>query len=516
MKKAIVYLILYLFVSLIYVSARGQVIVHASKDRVIKDVYILASDSLRGRKFPDIGREKAAAYIAEQFSLAGLKAINENEEPYFQKIPVSKIDRGRTVIHKNEKIFRTGSRFSFAATKTLDDSLSLPVKFIGFSSSEKVGYTGPDTLVFFLAYDMIDVHNKLDELVEATGAKYFGFSIFKERSIFQRFASNKSSNIISNERLLSGYQYPKGAFGIGAGHEHDWLYKYLPDKEEDFAVFMFDEELFEKFFYDTPVSMRRNSQKSDRNGVLTEPVIKHLTFVTNFKLVEIFGLDDNVIGYIEGTDLKDEVVIICGHYDHLGKRGGNIYYGADDNASGTAAVMELARMFRQATDEGMEFRRTVVFIAFGAEETGLNGSYYYVTNPTFPIENTVLVINMDMIGRSDQLKDEPGHAIVQTMGSLRRQVWRAFRSVDKLIDDIELERAGLSFSSLAFYAGSDHFPFIREGIPAAVVNTGMHTDYHKPTDTPDKINYDNMVNIIRVVFVAASKVANEPKRFPRK
>ena len=514
MKKAITSLLFLVIICFAFYAEENKVSVYASKNRVIKDVYVLASDSFRGRKFPDVGREKAAAYIAGQFNKADLKAIHEGEEPYFQKIPVSRLERGRTVIYTNDDVYRSGNSFSFAATEALDDSLSIPVKFIGYSSAEEIGYTGRDTLIFFLAHDMVDAHNRLDALIEETGARLFGFSIMEESSIFPSFRTGEASNIIFNERLNTGYQYPKTAFGMGAAREQDWLYDYLPVKNDDFGVFLFNKLLVEKFFGESLEKIHKDARRSFRKGIMTEPVDKHLTFVSNFELTKAYKFDDNVIGYIEGSDLKDEVLIICGHYDHLGKRGKEIYYGADDNASGTAAVMELARMFRQAKNSGMEFRRSIVFIAFGAEETGLNGSSYYVANPVFPLEKTVLVINLDMVGRADQIENQPGYATVQPMVRHRRPVWRAFRRVDRSIDNIVLNRAGLSLSSLMFYAGSDHFPFIREGVPAVVVNTGMHDDYHEPTDTPDKINYDNLINIVRIVFAVAAKVANEPERFP--
>jgi len=490
-----------------YAIDNGRVVVYASKERVIKDVYTLASDSMQGRKFSGPGREKAASYIAGQFQKAGLKGINDNEEPYFQKIPVRNIDRGKTIIYKNDFEYISGESFSFASTEALDDSLSIPVKFVGYSTGEMVGCTGEDTLVFFLAHDLTDAHFRLKDLAGATGAKYFGFSIFGEK--------REVSNFISNEQSLSLDRYPVNSFGYFRTDRSDnWLFDYLPYTGKDIGLFLFDEKLFSKQFGQQLRTKHRLSEKSFRNGVLPYSVETTLSFMTTFQLIEITTFDDNVIGYIEGTDLRDEFVIICGHYDHLGKRGDKIFYGADDNASGTAAVMELARMFMQARNSGMDFRRSIVFIAFGAEESGLNGSLYYVENPVFPVENTVLVINLDMIGRSDQPEEVPGYGFVLPMQGLRRPVWRAFRNTGRQIDDIRLERMLPSIRTIMSYLGSDHYSFIRKGVPAAYVNTGMHPDYHRPSDTPDKINYDNLVNIIKVVFTIAAKVANEPERFP--
>jgi|GEM_PF-202787 len=515
--RTIIFALFFLLNIFCYSHAQhNDVFVHSSKTRVAKDVYTLASDSMRGRQFPDEGREKAALYIARQFQEAGLKGINKGKERYFQKIPATKIDLGRTVIKHNDETLRSGSSnaFSFASTKALDDSLSIPVKFVGYSSADIIGHTGKDTLIYFLAYDMIDAQKRLEELAQNTGAKYFGFSIREEKLSISGLFYNEAYNLISNEKNLAQYKYSTGVFGTGEEHEHDWLYNYIAGKENDIGVFLFHDNFFEKYFGQSLRAMHRDSRRSARQDELPEPVDKELNFITNFRLIEIQKYDDNVIGYIEGTELKDEVVIICGHYDHLGKRGDEIYYGADDNASGTAAVMELARMFKQAKNNGMKFKRSVVFVAFGAEESGLNGSSYYVENPVFPLEKTALVINLDMIGRSDQPADVPGHAFVLPMQGLRSPVWRAFRNTGRQIDGIRLERVWPSLQSMMFYFGSDHYPFMKNDVPAVNLNTGMHPDYHQPTDTPDKINYDNLINIIKTTFVVAAKVASDPVRFP--
>lgn len=496
-------------------SGSGYVVVHALKERLVKDVHVLASDSLRGRKFPDIGREKAADYIAGQFAEAGLKGIKHGDEPFFQKIPAKRIDMGETKIYSGGGVYNSGANFSFAATKELDVRQSMPVKFVGYSTdNEIVGYTGKDTLVFFLAYDIIDASMRLEKLTDATGAKYFGFAIHNnKRSLRSSYIAGESLSLIFQERSLANYSYPDGVFGMGVDSEEKWLYDYLPATDNDIGVFLFGDRLFKSFFDEELEDVSGEAWRSKRKNELPQVSDKQLDFESSFRLIEIIKKDDNVIGYFEGTDLRDEVVIICGHYDHLGKRGNNIYYGADDNASGTAAVMELARLFREAKDDGMEFRRTIVFIAFGAEETGLNGSKFYVSNPVFPLENTVVVINMDMIGRSDPPEMVPGYVNVKPMLSLRRPLRRTFKSIDREMDNIEVNTMGLSFSDMRFYFGSDHYSFIKEGVPAVIVNTGMHDDYHKPTDTADKINYSNMTNIVKMVFAVAAKVANEPERY---
>ena len=198
----------------------------------------------------------------------------------------------------------------------------------------------------------------------------------------------------------------------------------------------------------------------------------------------------NVIGMLEGSNpiLKNEVIIIGAHYDHLGRggegsgslapRSGDIHYGADDNASGTAGVLELARIFSKQKP-----KRTILFMTFSGEEEGLLGSNYYVNHPLLPLANTVAMINMDMIGR---MKD--GHLIVGGVGTAKE--WRELMAAEKQFQ-LTLNEDG--------FGPSDHSSFYAKQIPVLFFWTGTHNDYHKPSDTFDKINYDDEARILELV-----------------
>jgi Zn-dependent M28 family amino/carboxypeptidase len=304
-------------------------------------------------------------------------------------------------------------------------------------------------------------------------------------------------------------------YGMGT-KEPSWLYSYLPDSTHDIKVMLISDDLFEKLYDQSYSAAKTNLKRSMKPGVDIEKSITSITLKSNFRIEEILSYDENVIGYIEGTDLKDEFIIICGHYDHLGMQPKGVCLGADDNASGTAGVMELARMCSKAKKNGFEFRRSIVFIAFCAEESGLNGSNYYVENPIFPLEKTALVINMDMIGRSDTPPGKPGYGFFRPIKGNKRQVKKVLRSVDRQMDDLHIFFRQSFKEDLMWYMGSDHYPFVKKGIPALVVTTGDHIDYHTPTDTPDKINFENMVNILKSLFVLITEVSSEPETFPVK
>jgi len=490
---------LFLFVLTVFSANAQEFSVDISVDRIREDVYILTSDSLQGRRFPGEGREKAARYIANEFHNAGLNPISSLDKSYFQKIPVKKTQRGQTSIKINDKWMGSGWNYSFASKKPFNDSLTLPMKFIG-KTKPYMPFGFGDTILHITSKSIAEAMKKIRGVAESNDSRYFAISLpNKEKSTL---------NLIRNEILVGlKYRYPSGAFGAGT-KEPRWLFTYFIDTIGDTKVFLFSDEFTQPLYGQSYAELNKNSEHSGKSKAERNKNLTNLTFKSNFKVETHVGFDENVIGYIEGTDFKDEAIIVCGHYDHLGRQPKGVCYGADDNASGTAGVMELARMCVQAQRNGFEFKRSIVFIAFCAEESGLNGSSFYVENPIFPLEKTALVINMDMIGRSDTPLNKPGYGYFRPIKGEKRNLKKILRSVDEQIDDLNVFFRQSFKEDLMWYMGSDHYPFVKKGIPALVVTTGDHDDYHKPTDTPEKINYQNMANIVKALFVLLTEVAN--------
>lgn len=223
----------------------------------------------------------------------------------------------------------------------------------------------------------------------------------------------------------------------------------------------------------------------------------------------------NVLGYIEGTDpvMKNEVVIVTAHYDHLGMRGNDIFYGADDNASGTAAVLEIAQAMSIAKKEGRGPARSVLCMLVTGEEKGLLGSQYYAEHPVFPLANTVANVNIDMIGRTDTLHQQSNYTYV--IGSDRLST--ELHSINEVAND-QYTKLKLDYTynrdddPNRFYYRSDHYNFAKNGIPAIFYFSGVHEDYHRPTDTPDKLLYDKAETIARLAFHTTWELANRKDR----
>ncbi len=223
---------------------------------------------------------------------------------------------------------------------------------------------------------------------------------------------------------------------------------------------------------------------------------------------------ENIWAFIEGTEKPDEILVISAHYDHVGTKNGEIYNGADDDGSGTVALLEIAQAFQKAKKDGYGPKRSILFLHVTAEEKGLHGSRYYAENPLFPLNNTIANINIDMIGRRDKLHNDTNN-YVYVIGS------------DRLSTDLHKinEEANAKYTKLdldykyndindpeRIYYRSDHYNFAKKGIPAIFFFNGVHDDYHLPGDTPDKIEYDALAKRAQLAFATAWELANRADR----
>ena len=224
---------------------------------------------------------------------------------------------------------------------------------------------------------------------------------------------------------------------------------------------------------------------------------------------------ENVVAIIKGSEKPDEYVVITAHLDHVGVDDTGIYNGADDDGSGTVALLEIAEAFKKAADKGKGPKRSIVFLHVTGEEKGLLGSAYYTDNPIYPLENTVVNLNVDMIGRIDPSRREKNRDYIYLIGSDHDSV-----DLHKLSEQTNAESVNMTLDYRfndkndpnRFYYRSDHYNFAKNGIPIIFYFTGTHADYHKITDTPDKIEYDLLEMRSRLIFYTAWNIANRDKR----
>ncbi|MGY3088276.1 hypothetical protein ACVWYF_001309 [Hymenobacter sp. UYAg731] len=223
---------------------------------------------------------------------------------------------------------------------------------------------------------------------------------------------------------------------------------------------------------------------------------------------------ENVLGFLEGSDRKDEVLVVSAHYDHLGVKHDTIYNGADDDGSGTVAVLALAKAFAQAKKDGHGPRRSILFVLMTAEEEGLFGSEYYTAHPVFPLANTIADLNIDMVGRTDRKHSAKRH-FVCIVGSdkLSSELHTINEAANRDYTHLELDyHFNVPNEPEHIYYRSDHYNFARRKIPVIFYTTGEHADYHRATDDVEKIEFDKLAERAQLVFHTAWALANREQR----
>lgn len=223
---------------------------------------------------------------------------------------------------------------------------------------------------------------------------------------------------------------------------------------------------------------------------------------------------ENVVAYIEGSTYPNEIIVVSAHYDHLGTNGTKIFNGADDDASGTVAVLEIAEAFKKAKSEGYGPKRSILFLHLTAEEKGLYGSKWYVENPIFPIQNHIANLNIDMIGRVDDAHiGTKNYIYLIGSNKLSTELHNLSEEVNSEFINLQLDYTYNDENDPnRFYYRSDHYNFAKNNIPIIFYFNGVHKDYHKSTDTAEKINYELLTKRTKLVFHTAWEIANRETR----
>jgi hypothetical protein len=479
-----------------------------------KHLYILASDEYEGRETGTTGQRKAAGYISSYFYELGLPAIGESNT-YYQQIAYTAENWDQINLAVNKKGFRhLWDYVSFPATNADADTRE-------FSEVVFLGYGIDDNR--YSDYKDVDVKGKIvlaymgepmreDSVYWITGSRQMTEWSADWRLKLKAARKWGAAGILLIDGQIQqtiGEQRRKllsPGFRIGRGEE--------PEKHYANNAFIspgIAQEIMGK-------RLKKVVKARDRISATGKPqsvVLKtNLVLTQDKRTRQIIG--ENVLGYIEGSDpkLKDELIIVTAHFDHLGKKGKDIYRGADDNASGTSTVMEIARALAQAKEQGHGPRRSVLCMLVSGEEKGLLGSKYYVENPIFPLENTVANVNVDMIGRTDEkYADNPRYIYVIGSDRLSSELHEINERMNEQYVNIALDYTYNDPNDPnRYYERSDHYNFAERGIPAIFYFSGEHEDYHQPTDTADKILFDKMEEVGRLIFHVTWELANREGR----
>ncbi len=228
-----------------------------------------------------------------------------------------------------------------------------------------------------------------------------------------------------------------------------------------------------------------------------------------------FKDSENVLAFIRGSEKPEEVLVISAHLDHEGiDENGNVFNGADDDGSGTVAILEIAKAFKLAQEQGNGPKRSILFLHVTGEEKGLLGSRYYVENPVFPLSNTIANLNIDMIGRIDEThKDNPNYLYLIGSDKLSQDLHDISEEANEKFTQIDLDYTFNDDNDPnRFYYRSDHYNFAKNNIPVIFYFNGTHEDYHRISDTPDKINYDLLALRTKLIFHTAWSLVNGENR----
>ena len=507
-----------------------------SADDLRRDVFTLASDEMGGRLVGTEGNKQAAEFIAERYAQLGLTPVGADGsyQHAFELIVPRLGPDGRLRIQRDDQTssYTSGSDFfpeRFSGTGEAEGRLV----FVGFGiSAPELGHDDyretdvSDRVVVMLDHEPGE-HDR-ESPFDGDMLSEYARSVRKALEAQRRGASAVLlvSDIHNHPTTssLSGRQrtvWPRNRGRVPGYQLGAWV------SELRLPVLRISTELAERLLAEDAASLAAVTRRAETPGGMTpiEPqdIVVHVAATVFREHVP----EHNVVGLIEGTDplLRDEWIIVCAHYDHEGTTANGIFNGADDDASGVAGLLEIAEAYALAATRGHRPKRSILLAAWNAEERGLLGAWAYTERPLAPLSTTVAVINMDMIGRSEEVPQNGGQRFrglepqtaqsnadaVNLLGYSYSGDLRAAAEAANVETGLEL-RFRYDESQSNLLRRSDHWPFLTRGVPALFVHTGLHPDYHTERDRPETLDYDKMSRVVQLVHELSWRLAQSDVR----
>ncbi len=429
---------------------------------------VIASDAFEGRETGEKGQKMAAKYIADEFEQLGLEAPVDGS--YFQSFDLLELSTAKSYMRRGEDRKEGSEDFIYYSNSETMGEEYIKVILADGDELGKAAYK--NKYVAFQVSRYGGLQSKIDEARKA-GAK--GVVVLLESD--DEFGSMKNRFTLPGRMTLGLQRDNAGSKLIIVDKTMaQWLFEKPYDELEvgDESTVVFNAD-----YLDKPIGT------------------------------------ENVLGFLRGSEKPEEVIVITAHYDHVGMNEGEIYNGADDDGSGTSAVLELAEAFVNAANRQDGPKRSILFMTVTGEEKGLFGSRYYTDiSPVFPLENTVANLNIDMVGRVDDKHSEnPEYIYLIGSDKLSQDLHDLSEQVNDTYTKLELDYTYNDENDPnRFYYRSDHYNFAKNNIPIIFYFNGTHTDYHQPTDTVDKINFEKMTKITQLIFFTAWEIANREEK----
>jgi hypothetical protein len=463
------------------------------KDNLI----ILASDALEGRETGTRGQKMASAFIADYFHELGLAApVNGS---HYQIVNLYSAIPGTIYLKAGDKSFTNFKEIVYYGSAGSGGEVAMEAVFVGKGTeADYSGLSVKDKAVVLyteaLSFNVISTLSKPVALAREKGAK-----------MILVVSSTRPADFATLASQLEGWL-----------SEGDLSLENPEVDSPDHGIFLIDQPVAEKIFTTPFARLTKAATES--------PKVKSLLKIKPAKIAYHISMEvktirsENVLGYLEGSDRKDELVVITAHYDHIGinryTSGDSINNGADDDGSGTVAVLEMAEAFSQAKQEGNGPRRSILFMTVTGEELGLFGSQHYVEHPVFPLPKTVVNLNMDMVGRSDlEHASKPDYVYVIGSDKLSSELHEISERNNKLYTNLEFDYTyNQEDHPTNLYKRSDHWNFAKNGIPIIFYFDGIHEDYHKVSDEVHKIDFDLLAKRAKSMFYTAWEISNRENR----
>ena len=483
-----------------------------------------ASDEMKGRDTGTPENEIASLYLKSNIMRIGLKPIPETGD-YLQKVPLetAEIKANETYLKITDSIgeeFFTTDSIVYLMAPSVTAAVTSNLVFAGYGISDSAsGYND---------YDGMDLKDKIVLLMTGTPLSkdqkeldaVFNMQL-EQSKIMSAFSRGvKAILLVYDPRSKYPDAYASGLADMGAAQVGTKIISLRLDESSAPVQIAFitrntADNLLKKSGYNLKTIQEKIiSEKKSASFELNDIRVTFRTFIEKSN-IEV----NNIIGIVEGSDpaLKDECVIYTAHFDHIGvNKKGDAFNGADDNASGSMALLEVAQAFKKLKKKPL---RTILFLWVNGEEKGLLGSQYYASNPVFPLERTLMDINLDMVGRSKMPSDTGKFMGFDTNVSQKGEIH--LYTDQKGSDILEMinsksKAAGIKTINMGkdpLIGSSDYASFMAKGVPAIFFNSGDYPDLHTTRDDVEKIDFDKMEKVAKMVFLIGYDLANKKKRF---
>lgn len=436
---------------------------HITIEELRSHLEVLASDSLEGRFTTSQGQKKAALYIKNQFK--NLQLHPYKDSTYYQSFNLWQWQWGKCSIQFNDSVIYSNRDMVYQSYSPIEPSIKAECVFVGYGNDSIIKHINLDNRIAFAFVDDLYHYYRLSRAVRKQGAKAL---------------------IIANPNNRT--QFHQLILQANSAKDRQKVYKDKPTFSAHASKNFVVKPEFAELLFGAKVSELQQTHGASALSKLPIPTI------TLECPVIIDSLEtQNVIAHIEADKPTKETIVISAHYDHLGKKDNTIYYGADDNASGTATLITLAKAFKELP---LKLNRNLLFLATSGEELGLLGAFHFAEQQKLLSFDVKANFNIDMIGRNDSI-DKKNYLYL--IGAKHHPLLDSICRVANQIDSLTLHK-GYNRGYGSFIKLSDHYAFHKQGIPVLGFFSGLHADYHQPSDTIDKIEFDAMQKRVELIF----------------